>query len=536
MLGDKQIDFEFLSDQNVNFPDSFHRSVNYEDENLNVAIPVFSIHGNHDDLTGTDRLSSMDILSSTGLINYFGKWHDLTRVDITPIVIKKNETKVALYGLSHIHDARLARLFRDERVSFLKPDGIQDADIFHLMVLHQNRAERGRLNFLPEDKLPGFLDLVIWGHEHDCRIEPEPNPRTTVFFSQPGSSIATSLSEGESIEKHVGVLEIHKNNFKMVPVKLQTVRPFVFRSVNIEEHVERYRLNEGNVKDKIFKFYAKNIEEMIEEAKKKINDNVKQPKEALIRLRIVYTNEDFAINTTRFGQQFHNRVANPESILTFKKQVVKKPRTAEFVPDDAAMRSAFAKKEQQDCVEDVVESFFSELKGDDQLKVFNLKTLTEVCRLLVKNDEAGVQSVFDFHDMKAQEFLTEKACSKEEIANYLKDYQASKSLEALNDVTVSSNSSLFSAQSIKRSGDFVSPDAASTSALSTRGKTTRGRATTSSTRAAKSAENTSNTLNVRKTATTAKTKTQSSAQSKSQRSTTARKSAKTVYVDDSDSE
>lgn len=28
-------------------------AVNYEDPNLNVAIPVFSIHGNHDDPQGT---------------------------------------------------------------------------------------------------------------------------------------------------------------------------------------------------------------------------------------------------------------------------------------------------------------------------------------------------------------------------------------------------------------------------------------------------------------------------------------------------
>lgn len=43
---------EFLSDQAVNFQHSVLPVVNYEDPNLNVAIPVFSIHGNHDDPTG----------------------------------------------------------------------------------------------------------------------------------------------------------------------------------------------------------------------------------------------------------------------------------------------------------------------------------------------------------------------------------------------------------------------------------------------------------------------------------------------------
>lgn len=33
-------------------------AVNYEDPNLNIAIPVFSIHGNHDDPQGTGPVSN----------------------------------------------------------------------------------------------------------------------------------------------------------------------------------------------------------------------------------------------------------------------------------------------------------------------------------------------------------------------------------------------------------------------------------------------------------------------------------------------
>lgn len=58
---------------------------------------------------------------------------------------------------------------------------------FHLLVWHQNRALRGVKNFIPDNTLPGFLDLVIWGHEHDCRIEPELHIND-VFISQPGRS------------------------------------------------------------------------------------------------------------------------------------------------------------------------------------------------------------------------------------------------------------------------------------------------------------------------------------------------------------
>lgn len=49
---------------------------------------------------------------------------------------------------------------------------------------HQNRAARGTKNFIPDDSLPEFLNLVVWGHEHDCRITPEKS--NEVWITQPG--------------------------------------------------------------------------------------------------------------------------------------------------------------------------------------------------------------------------------------------------------------------------------------------------------------------------------------------------------------
>lgn len=70
-------------------------------------------------ITGFGAVGSMDLLSTAGLINYFGKWTDLTQLTIAPLVIKKGETHVALYGLSYINDQRLSRLLRDRKVKFI---------------------------------------------------------------------------------------------------------------------------------------------------------------------------------------------------------------------------------------------------------------------------------------------------------------------------------------------------------------------------------------------------------------------------------
>ncbi len=58
---------------------------------------------------------------------------------------------------------------------------------------------------------------MIWGHEHECLIDPEyvstgdtneEGEEMGVFISQPGSSVATSLSDGEQKPKLVYVLEL----------------------------------------------------------------------------------------------------------------------------------------------------------------------------------------------------------------------------------------------------------------------------------------------------------------------------------------
>lgn len=71
----------------------------------------------------------MDLLSVSGLINYFGKWTNLSKVEVTPLLFKKGSTHLALYGLSYIKDQRLSRLLRDKKV-YKKICGIISAIFF----------------------------------------------------------------------------------------------------------------------------------------------------------------------------------------------------------------------------------------------------------------------------------------------------------------------------------------------------------------------------------------------------------------------
>ena len=229
-MGDKPCEVEFLSDQSVNFGHTPFPVVNFEDPNLNVSIPVFSIHGNHDDPAGAGNLCALDMLSVSGLVNYFGKYTSLDKIDISPLLLQKGKTKTAIYGLGSVRDERLHRLFVHKNVRMLRPRENTD-DWFSLLVLHQNRAKHGPTNYIPEQFLDDFLDLVVWGHEHECLIDPVFNSIQKFYITQPGSSIATSLSEGETRKKHVGLLKIRGRELKLKKLELQTVRQFFMEDI-----------------------------------------------------------------------------------------------------------------------------------------------------------------------------------------------------------------------------------------------------------------------------------------------------------------
>lgn len=65
---------------------------------------------------GSKGVSVLDVFSSMGFINYFGRYNDLSEIEIKPILLKKGGTKIAIYGLSHIPDQRLVRLFQEKKV------------------------------------------------------------------------------------------------------------------------------------------------------------------------------------------------------------------------------------------------------------------------------------------------------------------------------------------------------------------------------------------------------------------------------------
>jgi len=350
-FGDKEVSFDIVSDLSVNF--EAHGRFdwpNYHDSNLNVAIPVFTIHGNHDDPTGCGAanagmtLSVLNTLADAGVINYFGRQNDLTEVRIHPILFEKGETKLAVFGLGALREERLHRLWREKKVHLMQQPGSARDDWFNIFVIHQNHVKHTETTYVPEESIDKSMDLVFWGHEHDCQIEPKYNSRQEFYVTQPGSSIATSLCEGESGPKSVGILRVRGKEFKIDEIPLKSVRQMIWKDFKLSDHLKE-DMTEKTRREKVEKFCKAKVEEAILEADSEWNG--KQPKEPLIRLRInrAFKNGDGAFeafNLFRFGEQFRGRVANTKDIIQFKNVksrvgVKNEPNTSIRVELDEAM-------------------------------------------------------------------------------------------------------------------------------------------------------------------------------------------------------
>ncbi|VDO42309.1 unnamed protein product [Onchocerca flexuosa] len=298
-LNDRPVALRFLSDPVVNFAHSAFGNVNYEDSNINVGLPIFTIHGNHDDLSGKG-LTALDILHESGLINLFGKFEEIDQFIVSPILLVKGKTKLALYGIGSQRDDRLCRAFREyyleEEIRFLRPK--EDTESwFNILVLHQNRPVRTRARstggHLPENLIPSFFDLVIWGHEHECKIDPQYYENGVnvcgdgFYIIQPGSTIATALSPEEAKPKHIALVTISGRKFFSQKIALETPRQILFADLAITikpPSTVSKNSRPKNMPDE--KLIAAEVEKMLAEAEKM--KTTRQAHPPLLRLRVTY--------------------------------------------------------------------------------------------------------------------------------------------------------------------------------------------------------------------------------------------------------
>jgi double-strand break repair protein MRE11 len=401
-MGDKPCPFQIISDPKQAFGHSPFQHANYEDANLNVSVPVFSINGNHDDPTGADNLCALDLLSSAGLINYFGKVSQLDHIDISPLILKKGSTKLCLFGLGAVRDERLHMMFQRDKVKMLYPRECEgDPTWFKLLVLHQNHSKHGATNYIPESFLDPALDLVIWGHEHEAKDRPQHNPTQDFYVLQPGSSVATSLCDGESAPKKSWIIKIHGEQFKAESVPLETVRPFVMRDVSLSDSGVQPR--DPKAATKVVDFCVNQVEDMIKQAATQHTGHPKQPTDKpLMRLRVDYSGGYEMLNATMFGKKFVDRVANPKDVITLHRKMeqdLSKQRTMLKNLGGDVSTNIDSDRVGETRVEDLVVDYFSRADQNFQLSVLSEAGLGLAVHEFVEKEEPNAVNCIVDHQI-----------------------------------------------------------------------------------------------------------------------------------------
>lgn len=429
-MGDKPCELELLSDPSQVFQYNEFTNVNYEDPNLNVSIPMFAISGNHDDSSGDQLLTPMDLLHVSGLLNHFGKTLVTDKIQLTPLLFQKGTTKLALYGLQSIREERLFRTFKEGGVTFDIPT-VRDGEWFNLMCLHQNHTGHTNTAFLPEQFLPEFMDLIIWGHEHECIPNFMFNPIKKFNVLQPGSSIATSLCDAEARDKFVFILEINgslptpQQQVKLIPVPLTTVRTFKLRNLSLSDYEDEFKPHE---KDKISQFLTAIVEQMIKEAneetKLKLNmdqfgiDNNNNENEngnvndeddelitlpmPLIRLKVDYSGPpgstiDYQVeNPRRFSNKFVGHVANVNNVIQFYKKSKTAGQNRRKMDKNAIILSNDKSNNADDINdEDIgIDSLINDMLNKMQLSLLPELGFNEAVKTFVDKDEKNALKKF----------------------------------------------------------------------------------------------------------------------------------------------
>ncbi|CDF87259.1 probable Double-strand break repair protein MRE11 [Zygosaccharomyces bailii ISA1307] len=465
-MGNKPCELELLSDPSQVFHYNDFTDVNYEDPNFNVAIPMFAIAGNHDDATGESLLCPMDLLQVSGLLNHFGKVLESDKIVVKPLLFQKGVTKLALYGMASVRDERLFRTFKEGNVTFEVPT-MREGEWFNLMCVHQNHTGHTNTAFLPEQFLPDFLNLIIWGHEHECIPHLVHNPSKQFDVLQPGSSVATSLCDAEAQQKNVFILEIrHDSSPRLIPIPLTSVRTFLMRSISLQE-VPYLKPHD---KEGISKYLIEQVEEMIsaanEDTKRKLGDNLRELEDdtstatqiplPLIRLRVDYSGPndaqsmiDYQVeNPRRFSNRFVGRVANGNNVIQFYKKrrqmSFSSKKTGDASVDDAEVERLIHERGGELEVQTLVNDLLHKM----QLSLLPEVGMNEAVKKFVDKDEKNALKDFIDHEIRNEVDLIVSSGgglhseSPEQIKNLMREVKRANSNQNSIDQSVATHSLL----------------------------------------------------------------------------------------------
>lgn len=339
---------------------------NYLNKNLRVSLPIFIIHGNHDEPAAQSNVSPLDLMSISHFLNYFGKatWAG-DRLVVKPIRLRKGRTTLLLYGIGHMKNEKLHRLFREKLIDFEQPE----ENAFCVLLLHQNRYKGGGVsapaqNCILDAMVPDFMHFVLWGHEHDSHVQVAQPLGKDFHIYQPGSSVATSLTEGEALPKHMGLLEVKCAGYRLTSMPYKTVRPLIYLA-------EVVKPGDFTTSAQAEKYLSEKIEVAIQNLLS-VGRTETRP---LVRLKVTIEDLD-TLSPLRIVTPFHGRVANTD-IITIHRRTERTEKSVDAVIREPGLEHAGSRYILQLLREDLILHKDQFTLSDPELMIERLSRVVE---------------------------------------------------------------------------------------------------------------------------------------------------------------
>lgn len=414
------------------------KHANFEDPNMIVQYPLFTIHGNHDDPTGPQVKSACEKLATCGLLNYFGLVKPGTdkKMHIEPIVLVKGSIKIALYGIGFIPDRKFRLAIEQGNVIFEKPA----EDTFNVLVVHQNRVGFDKSKYIPDEMFPKFFHLIIRGHEHTAQAPKKiPDSKVDGIVYQPGSTVATSISTMEAGAKRVGLMTVKlkastggddsspqsRYSLDYELIELKCCRTMIFKDITqkevfiyIKSMDNRKKLTPIEYKSIFRQFVIDRIGQLLATFKKEANESTqiipsseKSTHESsstrtndisiydklhrfqlpLMRIRLEYVSKAERFDEDDVSSLFYPMQVANRDIVKFKEQkIVMNP---EGQPENVTFKEEFEDdddmddfdvvnlaEERKDTIESTIESYFEDKPAKDGLKLLSMSTYIDAVR------------------------------------------------------------------------------------------------------------------------------------------------------------
>jgi len=266
---------------------------------------------------------------------------------------------------------------------------------------------------IPESVFDDSINLVIWGHEHEQRILPEPVAEKNYHISQPGSSIATSLMPGEAVEKCVAVLHVDRKDFMVEPVALQTVRPFVMKDMWLADELARSNLDPYD-RAAVSKLLRQHMNSLIATADAQWEEKMADVREAerpermlpIVRLRVFYDTQIPIGNVARFGNEFAGRIANPRDALQLNLRRGRTARSGASSSEFVRLNKDMMPAEKLERVS--LESLVVENLRAQKLDMLNASNLQRSVMAYIEKDDR--EAVEKYVPPRSASELTEQLC------------------------------------------------------------------------------------------------------------------------------